>query len=179
MKCPLYGRLGQRTWSMSFYPNAADGAGNENSGSPYCGRSANRSPGGKRPRFWASVTGRCAAIACGMNWGCVYDGLLDRRRCRPTTKRVPLETVEQVLMLYRERVFRSSTYGTSTRSWWRSTSIGLSYTWVKSLLQGAGLVAKSRKRGAHRKRRQRRPVAGHVVAHRWQPAPLVSGRALV
>src|SRR5438046_10671284 len=34
-----------------------------------------------------------------------YDGLFDRRRQRPSPKRVPLETVEKVLRLYRERYF--------------------------------------------------------------------------
>ncbi|HEX8895339.1 MAG TPA: helix-turn-helix domain-containing protein [Terriglobales bacterium] len=33
-----------------------------------------------------------------------YDGLLDRRRGRPSEKRVPIEVVEQVLGLYPERV---------------------------------------------------------------------------
>jgi transposase len=32
-----------------------------------------------------------------------YDGLFDRRRGRPSPKRVPLAQVEQVLKLYRER----------------------------------------------------------------------------
>ena len=48
----------------------------------------------------------------------------------------------------------------------------LSYSWVKGLLQGAGLVAKGRKRGAHRKRRPRRPLPGMLLhldgsRHRW------------
>ncbi len=34
-----------------------------------------------------------------------FDGLLDRRRCRPSEKRVPLATVEQVLALYRDWYF--------------------------------------------------------------------------
>lgn len=34
-------------------------------------------------------------------WG--YDGLVDRRRQRPSPKRVPVETVRQVLPLYRAR----------------------------------------------------------------------------
>jgi len=38
--------------------------------------------------------------------------------------------------------------------------IELSYTWVKLALQGARLVAKARKRGVHRKRRERRPLPG-------------------
>jgi transposase len=34
-----------------------------------------------------------------------YDGLFDRRRGKPSPKRVPLATVEAVLGLYRERYF--------------------------------------------------------------------------
>ena len=34
-----------------------------------------------------------------------YDGLIDRRRGRPSGKRVPLATVELVLKLYREQYF--------------------------------------------------------------------------
>jgi hypothetical protein len=36
-----------------------------------------------------------------------YDGLLDWRRCRPSEKRVPLATVEQVLSLVSRAVLRS------------------------------------------------------------------------
>ena len=50
--------------------------------------------------------------------------------------------------------------------------IQLSYTWVKQVLQGAGLVARGRKRGVHRKRRARRPLPGMLLhidgsRHRW------------
>ena len=34
-----------------------------------------------------------------------YDGLYDRRKGRPSPKRVPLKTVERVLQLYREKYF--------------------------------------------------------------------------
>src|SRR5437868_12617825 len=34
-----------------------------------------------------------------------YDGLFDRRRGRPSTKRVPLATVEKILGLYRDQYF--------------------------------------------------------------------------
>ena len=48
----------------------------------------------------------------------------------------------------------------------------LSYTWVKQLLQGAGLVVRAPQRGVHRRRRERRAMAGmmlHIDAstHRW------------
>jgi len=50
--------------------------------------------------------------------------------------------------------------------------VDLSYTWVKLGLQGAGLVARDRKRGVHRKRRPRRPLPGmllHIEGshHQW------------
>jgi hypothetical protein len=50
--------------------------------------------------------------------------------------------------------------------------LGLSYTWVRQALQGAGLVKRGRKRGVHRKRRERRPLPGMLLhidgsRHRW------------
>jgi hypothetical protein len=50
--------------------------------------------------------------------------------------------------------------------------IGLSYTWVKQALQGAGLVMRKSKRGVHRRRRERRSLPGmmlhiDVSHHQW------------
>ena len=86
-----------------------------------------------------------------------YDGLFDRRRGHPSPKRVPLATVEQVLGLYRDRYFDLNVqhFHEKLRA---EHQIELSYTWVKQALQGAGLVARGRKRGVHRKRRERRPT---------------------
>jgi transposase len=100
-----------------------------------------------------------------------YDGLFDRRRQRPSPKRVPLATVEKVLRLYREQYFDHNVRH-FVQSLREEHGITLSYTWVKTALQTAGLVARSRKRGAHRKRRPRRPLPGmllHVDAstHAW------------
>ena len=99
------------------------------------------------------------------------DGILDRRRCRPSEKRVPLETVERVLGLYREKYFDFNVrhFHEKLRS---EHDIALSYSWVKAALQGAGLVARGRKRGVHRKRRVRRPLPGMLLhidgsRHRW------------
>ena len=48
----------------------------------------------------------------------------------------------------------------------------ISYSWVKGLLQGAGMVTKGRKRGGHRQQRPRRPLPGMLLPidgseHRW------------
>src|SRR6266700_1866084 len=100
-----------------------------------------------------------------------YDGLFDRRRGRPSPKRVPLETVEEVLRLYQERYpdFNVRHFHEKLRE---EHGIRLSYTWVKLALQGAGLVKKARKRGVHRKRRPPRPLPGMLLHldgshHRW------------
>ena len=99
------------------------------------------------------------------------DGLLDRRRCRPSEKRVPLATVERVLQLYREQYFDFNVRHFHEKLV-EEHGVELSYTWVKAVLQGAGLVRKGRKRGPHRKRRPRRALPGMLLhidgsRHRW------------
>ena len=100
-----------------------------------------------------------------------YDGLFDRRRGKPSPKRVPLATVETVLGLYREKYF-----DLNVRHFHEKLKgehqIDLSYSWVKAALQGAGLVVRARKRGVHRRRRQRRPLPGMLLhvdgsRHQW------------
>ena len=88
-----------------------------------------------------------------------YDGLYDRRWGKASPKRVPLKTVEKVLALYRER-YSDCNVRHFHEKLVEQHGIGLSYTWVKLVLQGAGLVAKARQRGKHRKRRPRRPLIG-------------------
>jgi len=100
-----------------------------------------------------------------------YDGLFDRRRGQPSPKRVPLEKVEQVLGLYRDRYFDLNVQHFHEKLR-QEHQIGLSYTWVKQALQGAGLVQRGRQRGVHRRRRERRPLPGMLLhidgsRHRW------------
>ena len=100
-----------------------------------------------------------------------YDGLFDRRRGQPSPKRVSLAVVEQVLGLYRERYFDLNVQHFHEKLQ-AEHGIQLSYTWVKAALQGAGLVAQGRKRGVHRRRRERRPLPGMLLhidgsRHRW------------
>lgn len=100
-----------------------------------------------------------------------YDGLFDRRLGKPSPKRVPLDTVEKVLRLYREEYFDFNVRHFHEKLV-EKHGIDLSYTWVKAALQGAGLVKKAKKRGKHRKRREPRPMTGmmlHIDAskHQW------------
>src|SRR5215510_11238801 len=100
-----------------------------------------------------------------------YESTFDKRRGQPSPKRVPMATVEKVLALYREKYFDLNVrhFHEKLRE---GHGIDLSYTWVKSVLQGAGLVARQRQRGAHRKRRARRPLPGMLLHidgshHQW------------
>src|SRR5467141_3197566 len=100
-----------------------------------------------------------------------FDGLYDRRKGRPSAKRVPWAVVEQVLCLYREKYFDFSVrhFHEKLRE---EHGIHYSYTCIKVLLQAAGLVVQARKRGPHRRKRERRPMRGmllHIDAskHRW------------
>jgi transposase len=100
-----------------------------------------------------------------------YDGLKDRRRGQPSRRRVPVATVEKVFTLYREKYFDLNVQHFHEKLH-AEQGIDLSYTRVKQALQGAGLVARGRKRGVHRKRRERRPLPGMLLhidgsRHQW------------
>jgi transposase len=100
-----------------------------------------------------------------------FRGLFDRRRGKPSPKRVSMVVLERVLELYREKYFDFNLrhFHEKLAS---EHQIELSYSWVKGVLQGAGLVARGRKRGVHRKRRPRRPMPGMLLhidgsRHQW------------
>jgi transposase len=100
-----------------------------------------------------------------------YNGLLDRRRGKPSRRRVPVATVEKVFALYREKYFDLNVQHFHEKLQ-AEHGIELSYSWVKQALQGAGWVGRGRKRGAHRKRRERRPLPGMLLhidgsRHQW------------
>jgi transposase len=100
-----------------------------------------------------------------------FKGLLDGRKGRPSWKRVPPGEAEKILALYRDTYF-----DLNVRHFYEKVTaqhgVTLSYTWVKNLLQGAGLVKKGRDRKPHRKRRPRRPIPGMLLHidgshHQW------------
>ena len=100
-----------------------------------------------------------------------YSGLADRRKGKPSDKRVPLATAEEVLRLYQDTY-----YDLNMRHFHEKLGeehgIQLSYTWVQKALQGAGLVPKRGKRAKHRRRREPRPMPGMLLhidgsKHQW------------
>ena len=100
-----------------------------------------------------------------------YDGLFDRRLGKPSPKRVPVSTVEEVLRLYQEQYydFNVKHFHEQLK---REHNLKLSYTWVKTALQTAGLVPRRGRRSKHRKRREPRPLPGMMLhidgsKHQW------------
>jgi len=102
-----------------------------------------------------------------------YTDLLDRRTRRPSVKRIDMAVVEKVLRLYREKYFDLNVKH-FVEKLNGEEDISLSYTWVKTALQNAGLVKRYAKRGPHRRKRPRRPLTGMMLhvdgsRHRWIP----------
>ncbi len=100
-----------------------------------------------------------------------YDGLFDRRRHTPSPKRAPVAEVQRLLALYRDRYqgFNVRHFHQLAR---RQHGVRFCYAFVKKALQSAGLVAKHRPRGRHRRRREPRPCFGELLhldgsRHRW------------
>ena len=89
-------------------------------------------------------------------------GLLDRRLGKASGKRVPLDREHEVEVLYRERYsgftakhFHEQLVARHNFSW--------SYTWTKTFLHSKGLLEKAARRGAHRRKRPRRPMPGMML----------------
>jgi len=113
----------------------------------------------------ADILGRSPRSIRRMRWRFEqygYDGLYDGRRAKPSPKRAPVAEVERILRLYRERYpgFNGRHFYQVAR---REHAVTLSYNFVKTLLQRAGLLASGRARGRHRRRREPRPCFGELL----------------
>lgn len=100
-----------------------------------------------------------------------YDGLLDRRKNTPSPRRIPFDVAQKVLTLYRTeyRGFNITHFHEEITA---HHDVQVSYSWVKSLLQESGLVAKASSRGTYRRRRPRKTCTGMMLHldgshHRW------------
>lgn len=100
-------------------------------------------------------------------------GLLDKRLSQISQRKAAASEVDQVVQLY-----KSSFAGwnvTHFHSKYASECKGLrSYSWLKSVLQGAGVVKVAKKRGKHRIKRERMPLPGMMLhqdasTHAWVP----------
>jgi transposase len=98
-------------------------------------------------------------------------GLLDRRLGQASGRRVPTEREQQIETLYRTR-YSGFTAKHFHEHLVRDHGFSWGYTWTKVFLQSKGLVSRNETRGAHRRKRPRRPLPGMMVhqdgsRHEW------------
>lgn len=89
-------------------------------------------------------------------------GLLDRRLGKASGKRVPLDREAEVEALYRSR-YQGFTAKHFHEHLVQDHHFSWGYTWTKVFLQSRGLLARAPRRGAHRKKRERRPLPGMLL----------------
>jgi hypothetical protein len=99
------------------------------------------------------------------------EGLLDKRLSQISKRRASAAEVERVVQTY-----KSGFAGWNVAHFhgkYRGELQGArSYSWVKTVLQGAGLAKKAKSRGKHRIKRERAPLPGMMLhqdasTHRW------------
>ena len=104
-------------------------------------------------------------------------GLLDRRLGKASGRRVPVDREGEVETLYRTR-YSGFTAKHFHEHLVQRHNFAWSYTWTKTFLHSKGLLERAKRRGAHRRKRPRRPLPGMMLhqdgsRHAWlggQPA---------
>jgi len=98
-------------------------------------------------------------------------GLYDRRLGRVSARRAGVDEVMAVLELFETRYWDFTAY-----HFWEKLvgehDFKRSYNWLRVTLQAHGRIKKAPRRGAHRRRRPRRPLAGMMLhqdgsTHQW------------
>jgi transposase len=103
-------------------------------------------------------------------------GLRDRRLGRRSGRAVPPTEEEVIERLYRER-YLGFTAKHFHEHLVRRHGFAWSYTWTKTFLQGRGLLLKAPRRGAHRRKRPRRPMVGMMLHQDGSSHAWLEGRA--
>ena len=111
-------------------------------------------------------------------WGDRYEaegaaGLADRRLGLASSRAVPTDEVLQMVTLY-ETGYTGWTVKHFHERWQAEHGGTRSYTWTKTRLQRARQVVRAPRRGAHRKKRPRKPLPGMMLhqdgsTHEWVP----------
>ena len=101
------------------------------------------------------------------------EGLLDKRLSRISKRRASQVEVDQVAQTYKSGFagWNVAHFYSKYRGEFQGAR---SYSWVKTVLQGAGLATKAKGRGKHRIKRERAPLPGMMAhqdasTHRWVP----------
>ena len=112
-------------------------------------------------------------------WSGRYDtegveGLQDRRLGRASGRAVPVDEALRMVTLY-ESQYTGWTVKHFHERWQAEHGGHRSYSWTKKTLQAAGQVVRAPRRGAHRKKRPRKPLPGMMLhqdgsTHEWVPS---------
>ncbi|MDZ4209402.1 ISNCY family transposase, partial [Rhodoferax sp.] len=102
------------------------------------------------------------------------EGLLDRRLSQISKRRASGAEIDHVVQLYKSNFsgWNVAHFHSKYQSELKGTR---SYNWIKTVLQGAGVIKTSKRRGKHRIKRERMPLAGMMIhqdatsTHRWVP----------
>src|SRR5262249_33838208 len=130
----------------------------------------------KKITWWQAAEILGVSVRTMRRWKWQYEqhgfrGIRDKGKGKPSWRKVPMEEVNQVLVLYREQY-----YDLNVRHFHEKLRdhhhMNWSYTWVKNVLQGAGLVKRRGSRPPHRKRRPRKSLPGMMLHidgshHQW------------
>jgi transposase len=111
-------------------------------------------------------------------WYCRYEeegsaGLLDRRLGKASAKRAPVDEALRVERLYRER-YHGFTAKHFHEHLVKDHGFRWGYAWTKTFLHAQRLLAPAPRKGAHRRKRPRRPQPGMMLRqdgsrHAWLP----------
>ena len=101
-------------------------------------------------------------------------GVGDRRLGKPSSKRVPAAEASRMLELYRE-AYRGWNVKHFHEHLRRDHGFRWGYTWVKTQLHTAGLVERAARRGAHRRKRERKPCEGMMLHQDGSRAEWLAG----
>jgi transposase len=101
------------------------------------------------------------------------EGLQDRRLGHPSGRAVPVDEALRMVTLYETR-YTGWTVKHFHERWHTEHGGTRSYSWTKKTLQAAGRVVRAPRRGAHRKKRPRKPLPGMMLhqdgsTHEWVP----------
>jgi transposase len=103
------------------------------------------------------------------------EGLVDGRLGKPSPKRVPGKDKALMLGLY-----ASSYHGWNVKHFHEHLvghyGFRWGYTWVKTQLHTAGLVGRAKRRGAHRRKRERKPFEGMMLHQDGSRAEWLAGK---
>ena len=101
-------------------------------------------------------------------------GLADKRLGKASVRRVPVDEIAWMLDQYRSQYWGWNVKHFHERLQ-RHHGFNWGYTWVKTQLHAAGLVERAKRRGAHRRKRPRKPCEGMMLHQDGSRAEWLAG----